>query len=117
MVFQQFNLFPHMTVMENIIEGPVTVKKASKEKNHGKGRRASGMDRPGRQKKMSIPPGCPAGSSKGWPLCAAWPWSPKIMLFDEPTSALDPELVGEVVDVMEENGQTGHDHDSRNPMK
>lgn len=106
MVFQHFNLFPHMTVLQNIIEGPVTVKKESHalatEKaltllNHvGLGQWAS-----------RYPVQLSGGQQQRVAIARALAMEPKLMLFDEPTSALDPELVGDVLAVMKELARSG----------
>lgn len=95
MVFQHFYLFPHMTVLENIMEGPVTVRKKTKEAAE---RIAIDMlDRVGLADKKGVFPATLSGGQKQRVAIArALAMHPKLMLFDEPTSALDPELVGEV---------------------
>ena len=110
MVFQRFNLFPHMTALENVIEAPVQVKGEAKAEAP-RARRASCSTGSGLADKVdaATPRSSPAASSSGWRSPGRWRWSPKLMLFDEPTSALDPELVGEVLDVMRglaEDGMT-----------
>ena len=107
MVFQQFNLFPHLTVLENVHPGT----------DHGCA--SAGKRRPSRSpwrylervgmadRRTSIPASSPAASSSGWRSPGRSRMSPEIMLFDEPTSALDPELVGEVLDVMRELAESG----------
>jgi polar amino acid transport system ATP-binding protein len=99
MVFQRFNLFPHRTALENIMEGPVQVL--------GRGRaevRAEALallERVGLAEKASAYPGqLSGGQQQRVAIARALAMKPKLMLFDEPTSALDPELVGEVLDVM-----------------
>jgi polar amino acid transport system ATP-binding protein len=99
MVFQQFNLWPHRTAIENVMEGPLIVRglpqAAARE------RASLLLDKVGlANKPTSIRLKLPAASGSAWPSPALWPWSRKSLLFDEPTSALDPELVGEVLDVM-----------------
>lgn len=106
MVFQRFNLFPHMTALQNVIEGPVQVKgedkrSASKRGNgllervglHGLGGRYPNQLSGGQQQRVAI--------------ARALAMEPEIMLFDEPTSALDPELVGEVLDVIKDLARSG----------
>ena len=99
MVFQRFNLFPHMTALENVIEAPIYVK--------GMSRRAAvevgeGMlERVGLADKLrAYPAQLSGGQQQRVAIARALAMDPKLMLFDEPTSALDPELVGEVLDVM-----------------
>jgi ABC-type polar amino acid transport system ATPase subunit len=106
MVFQEFNLFPHMSVLENVIEGPVTVK---------------GMDRPKAIqlaeenldsvgllfKKDEYPNRLSGGQKQRVAIARALTMEPKVMLFDEPTSALDPELIGEVLNVMKKVAKDG----------
>ena len=106
MVFQQFNLFPHMTVMENITLSPMKVKKFSKEKSQGI---AMGLlKRIGLEEKANVYPNQLSGGQKQRiAIARALAMSPDVMLFDEPTSALDPEMVGEVLDVMRELAAEG----------
>ena len=106
MVFQQFNLFPHRTVMENIIEAPVLLKKRSKDqaKKHG----MELLKKVGLVEKADEYPNRLSGGQKQRVAIArALAMEPKIMLFDEPTSALDPELVGEVLTVMKQLAKEG----------
>jgi arginine/lysine/histidine transport system ATP-binding protein len=106
MVFQQFNLFPHMTVMENITLAPINVKKFSKEKAEeialGLLKRI-GLD----DKAQAYPNQLSGGQKQRIAIARALAMSPDVMLFDEPTSALDPEMVGEVLDVMRELAAEG----------
>ena len=106
MVFQQFNLFPHMTVLENIIEAPVTVKKIPKKQAIAK---AEGLlDWVGlSEKRDEYPSRLSGGQQQRVAIARALAMEPEIMLFDEPTSALDPELINEVVDVMERLANEG----------
>jgi polar amino acid transport system ATP-binding protein len=99
MVFQSFNLFPHMTVLENICEAPVKVKK---ENRHVVRERANVLlERVGLAAKANAYPGSlSGGQQQRVAIARALAMEPRLMLFDEPTSALDPELVGEVLDVM-----------------
>jgi len=100
MVFQQFNLFPHMTALENIIEAPITVKGLSKGNAIAKAEELLawvGLS----EKRDEYPSRLSGGQQQRVAIARALGMEPKIMLFDEPTSALDPELIAEVVEVME----------------
>jgi ABC-type polar amino acid transport system ATPase subunit len=106
MVFQQFNLFPHMTVLGNVIEGPVTVKKMPKEKAIAKAEELLewvGLS----DKRDEFPSRLSGGQQQRVAIARSLAMEPKIMLFDEPTSALDPELIKEVIDVMERLAREG----------
>jgi ABC-type polar amino acid transport system ATPase subunit len=106
MVFQQFNLFPHMTALGNIIEAPVTVKGVSKAEATAKAEELLewvGLS----EKRDEFPSRLSGGQQQRVAIARALCMEPKIMLFDEPTSALDPELIGEVVDVMERLANEG----------
>ncbi len=106
MVFQHFNLFPHMSVLENVIEGPVHVKGMPKKAAHELGIHL--LDKVGlADKPYTYPAMLSGGQKQRVAIARALAMQPKIMLFDEPTSALDPELVGEVITVMEELGKEG----------
>jgi polar amino acid transport system ATP-binding protein len=106
MVFQHFNLFPHMTVMENVIEAPVYVKKIKKEEALKLGEEY--LEKVGMSDKAHVYPNTLSGGQKQRVAIArALAMKPKIMLFDEPTSGLDPELVGEVLSVMKELAEEG----------
>jgi polar amino acid transport system ATP-binding protein len=99
MVFQRFNLFPHMTVLDNVMVGPMRVKKESGEAARSRGVRL--LDQVGLKDKVSAYPNqLSGGQQQRVAIARALAMEPKLMLFDEPTSALDPELVGDVLDVM-----------------
>jgi polar amino acid transport system ATP-binding protein len=99
MVFQSFNLFGHMTALENVIEAPVHVKRVRKRDAIAQGRVL--LDRVGLGDKLdNYPPQLSGGQQQRVAIARALAMTPKLMLFDEPTSALDPELVGEVLEVM-----------------
>jgi polar amino acid transport system ATP-binding protein len=99
MVFQRFNLFPHMTALENVTEAPIRVKGLSKAAAVQRGEEL--LDRVGLGDKGShYPSQLSGGQQQRVAIARALAMEPKLMLFDEPTSALDPELVGEVLDVM-----------------
>lgn len=104
MVFQQFNLFPHMTVMENLLEAPVQVKKRSVEEVRPEAeellRKVGLFD-----KRDAYPGRLSGGQQQRVAIARALAMKPEIMLFDEPTSALDPELTGEVLKTMRELAQ------------
>jgi len=106
MVFQQFNLFPHMTALENIIEAPVTVKRMPKEQAIRKAEELLGWVGLS-EKRDEYPSRLSGGQQQRVAIARALSMEPKIMLFDEPTSALDPELIGEVVEVMERLANEG----------
>ncbi|MEI2776335.1 MAG: amino acid ABC transporter ATP-binding protein [Tetrasphaera sp.] len=99
MVFQRFNLFPHKTALENIIEAPIQVK--GEPKKEATDRAMELLARVGLQDKpAAYPAQLSGGQQQRVAIARALAMRPKLMLFDEPTSALDPELVGEVLDVM-----------------
>lgn len=101
MVFQRFHLFPHRTALENVMEGPLWVKRADKEET----RRLAVelLDKVGlADKKDAYPAKLSGGQQQRVAIARALAMQPKVMLFDEPTSALDPELVGEVLQVMKD---------------
>jgi polar amino acid transport system ATP-binding protein len=108
MVFQRFNLFPHMTALENVMEAPVQVRGESKAS--ARERAGKLLDRVGLGDKAgNYPSQLSGGQQQRVAIARALAMEPKLMLFDEPTSALDPELVGEVLDVMRglaEDGMT-----------
>lgn len=106
MVFQHFNLFPHKTVLENIIEAPVMVKGIDKKEAISKAKQL--LEKVGLEDKADVYPNKLSGGQKQRVAIArALAMEPDIMLFDEPTSALDPELVGEVLTTMKELAQEG----------
>jgi len=106
MVFQQFNLFPHMTVLENITIAPMKVKGLSKEEAEKTAYRL--LKRIGlSDKALSYPNKLSGGQKQRIAIARALAMSPEVLLFDEPTSALDPEMVGEVLDVMKELASEG----------
>ena len=106
MVFQEFNLFPHMKVIENLIEGPVRVKGVSKEEAIATAEKylhkVGLMD-----KRDEYPARLSGGQKQRVAIARALTMEPRVLLFDEPTSALDPTLVGEVITVMEELAHEG----------
>ncbi|MHB9859144.1 amino acid ABC transporter ATP-binding protein [Streptomyces sp. YIM S03343] len=106
MVFQRFNLFPHMTALENVMEAPVQVKRESKANARERAQRL--LDRVGLGDRVGhYPAQLSGGQQQRVAIARALAMEPKLMLFDEPTSALDPELVGEVLDVMRDLAQEG----------
>ncbi|CAM5577333.1 ATP-binding protein [Streptomyces avidinii] len=106
MVFQRFNLFPHMTAIENVMEAPVMVKGESKAV--ARERAVKLLDRVGLGDKGSnYPTQLSGGQQQRVAIARALAMEPKLMLFDEPTSALDPELVGDVLDVMRDLAESG----------
>lgn len=99
MVFQRFNLFPHRTALENVMEGPVQVLR--RDRAEVRAESLALLDRVGLSEKASAYPAqLSGGQQQRVAIARALAMKPKLMLFDEPTSALDPELVGEVLDVM-----------------
>ncbi len=106
MVFQQFNLFPHMTVKENIIHAPVNVKGMSKDDAEKLAKQL--LEKVGVLDKIdAYPSSLSGGQQQRVAIARALAMQPEIMLFDEPTSALDPEMVGEVLNVMEQLADEG----------
>jgi polar amino acid transport system ATP-binding protein len=99
MVFQRFNLFPHMTAIDNVMEAPLRVKRERKDVVRDRAQRL--LDRVGLgDRGDAYPSQLSGGQQQRVAIARALAMEPKLMLFDEPTSALDPELVGEVLDVM-----------------
>jgi polar amino acid transport system ATP-binding protein len=106
MVFQQFNLFPHMTILENLTCAPMMLKKVSKEQAEEKAMNL--LARVGlADRAQSYPNQLSGGQKQRVAIVRALCMEPDVMLFDEPTSALDPEMVGEVLDVMRELASEG----------
>jgi polar amino acid transport system ATP-binding protein len=106
MVFQRFNLFPHMTVLQNVMEAPCRVKRENKAQVRD--RAVALLDRVGLSEKAgNYPAQLSGGQQQRVAIARALAMRPKLMLFDEPTSALDPELVGEVLDVMKDLARDG----------
>jgi len=99
MVFQRFNLFGHMTALENVVEAPIRVKRVPRDEAVRKGKQL--LDRVGLSEKCDVYPAMlSGGQQQRVAIARALAMEPKLMLFDEPTSALDPELVGDVLDAM-----------------
>ena len=106
MVFQHFNLFPHMTVLDNITVAPINVRKKSKEEAETKAMEL--LERVGlADKAKSYPDQLSGGQQQRVAIARALAMEPQVMLFDEPTSALDPEMVNEVLDVMKDLAHSG----------
>jgi polar amino acid transport system ATP-binding protein len=106
MVFQRFNLFPHMTALENVMEAPVQVRREPKSKARERAREL--LDRVGlADKESTYPAQLSGGQQQRVAIARALAMQPKLMLFDEPTSALDPELVGDVLGVMRQLAKDG----------
>jgi general L-amino acid transport system ATP-binding protein len=106
MVFQQFNLFPHLTVLQNITLAPIQVRKKSKREAEDLARQL--LERVGIPEQANKYPGqLSGGQQQRVAIARALAMQPKIMLFDEPTSALDPEMIKEVLDVMRELAHSG----------
>lgn len=106
MVFQRFNLFPHMSVIENVMEGPITVKKQDKKK--AKKAAFELLEKVGLEEKAyEYPAMLSGGQQQRVAIARTMAMEPEVILFDEPTSALDPELVGEVLKVMKDLAKEG----------
>jgi ABC-type polar amino acid transport system ATPase subunit len=106
MVFQRFNLFPHMTAIENVMEAPRRVKHLHRKQAEAEAEKL--LVQVGLQEKLDVYPGqLSGGQQQRVAIARALAMKPKLMLFDEPTSALDPELVGEVLDVMKNLAREG----------
>ena len=106
MVFQQFNLFPHLTALQNITLAPIVVKKMPKEEAEALA--LSLLERVGlKEKAHSYPSQLSGGQQQRVAIARALAMNPKVMMFDEPTSALDPEMIKEVLDVMEQLAREG----------
>ncbi len=106
MVFQQFNLFPHLSVLQNIMLAPVDRKRMTKEQAAEKAKKL--LDRVGLLEKADVyPASLSGGQQQRVAIARALAMEPDIMLFDEPTSALDPEMVGEVLEVMKQLAAEG----------
>jgi ABC-type polar amino acid transport system ATPase subunit len=106
MVFQQFNLFPHMTVLDNVVLGPVQARGVDREEALGRAREL--LERVGIPEKADdYPADLSGGQQQRVAIARALAMDPKLMLFDEPTSALDPEMIREVLDVMRDLARDG----------
>ena len=106
MVFQQFNLFPHKTVLENVIMAPIDVRKMPKNEAYDLGRKL--LARVGiLEKEDDMPASLSGGQQQRVAIARGLAMSPKLMMFDEPTSALDPEMIKEVLDVMRDLAREG----------
>src|SRR4051794_13958371 len=106
MVFQRFNLFPHMTALDNVTEAPIRVRRQSRRDAHARGHellKQVGLA----DKAQAYPNELSGGQQQRVAIARALAMDPKLMLFDEPTSALDPELIGEVLDAMHVLAQEG----------
>ncbi|MBX9621335.1 MAG: amino acid ABC transporter ATP-binding protein [Alphaproteobacteria bacterium] len=106
MVFQQFNLFPHMTTLENVIYAPLKVKKMARKEAEILGKKL--LEKVGLKNKVqTYPPNLSGGQKQRAAIARALAMEPEVILFDEPTSALDPEMVKEVLEVIKSLAHTG----------
>lgn len=106
MVFQQFNLFPHMTTLENVIYAPLKVKKMARKDAESLGKKL--LEKVGlKDKAQTYPPNLSGGQKQRAAIARALAMEPEVILFDEPTSALDPEMVKEVLEVIKSLAHTG----------
>ena len=107
-MFQQFNLFPHLTVLDNVTLAPRQVRRMPKRGGRGAG---DGAAHPGAHPRAGaqVPGQLSGGQQQRVAIARALAMRPKVMLFDEPTSALDPEMINEVLDTMKELAEDGHD--------
>jgi ABC-type polar amino acid transport system ATPase subunit len=106
MVFQQFNLFPHLTVLDNITVGPINVKRIARSDAQQQARQL--LERVGIPEKANVYPATlSGGQQQRVAIARALAMQPRVMLFDEPTSALDPEMIREVLDVMRDLAAEG----------
>jgi polar amino acid transport system ATP-binding protein len=106
MVFQQFNLYPHLSVLKNITLAPIKIRNMSK--NDAEDQAVALLERVGlSEKKDAYPTQLSGGQQQRVAIARALAMKPRIMLFDEPTSALDPEMIGEVLQVMKDLAQSG----------
>ena len=106
MVFQRFNLFPHMTALENVVEAPIRVRGVARDEAVTDRQAAARARRPG-LKYDTYPGKLSGGQQQRVAIARALAMKPALMLFDEPTSALDPEMIGEVLEVMKELAREG----------
>ncbi len=107
MVFQEFNLFPHLKVIDNLIEAPIRVKGVPRDRGDRRPPRSTSTRSACRDKRDEYPARLSGGQKQRVAIARALTMEPKVLLFDEPTSALDPTLVGEVLKVMEELAHEG----------
>ncbi len=107
MVFQRFNLFPHKTALENVIEAPIHVRQRSESRCDRIARSGCSSGSASRDKRDVYPGKLSGGQQQRVAIARALAMNPTLMLFDEATSALDPEMIGEVLEVMEELGREG----------